>query len=242
MPPPAATTAAPTAATPELFDPRRTALVDTAPLAISVLLFGLVIGATIAESEVSAPGALAGSVLVLAGAAQLAAIGMVDAGAGIAVAVSTALLINVRFVLYSAGFAQWFADEPRWRRLLLVIPLVDQTFLLGQQRFDATTSTHWRRRFFLTASGLLMLAFVAGQAVGLSMGRSLGDGSGLHLAAPLAFGGMLVLACRSRADAISAVVASVVAVAATAAPGHLALPLAIVAGVGVATLTESQLR
>ena len=107
---------------PALPSATRLAIKDTLPLAAAVLPFGLAIGATIADSELWAPGALAGALLLMAGASQLAVVGLLNSGAGIVVAVGTALLINARFVLYSAGLARWFRDEPLWRRLLLALP------------------------------------------------------------------------------------------------------------------------
>ena len=78
---------------PALPSATRLAIGDTLPLAAAVLPFGLAIGATIADSELWAPGALAGAVLLMAGASQLAVVGLLDSGAGIAVAVGTALLL-----------------------------------------------------------------------------------------------------------------------------------------------------
>lgn len=80
-----------------------TAIRDVAPLALALIPFSLAIGATIASSEVPAAPALAGSLLLMAGAAQLAAIELVDAEAGYVVAVGTALMINARLILYSAA-------------------------------------------------------------------------------------------------------------------------------------------
>ncbi|MGI9624680.1 MAG: AzlC family ABC transporter permease [Acidimicrobiales bacterium] len=210
--------------------PMSLALRDVAPLALPVVPFGLAIGATVAESDLAASGSLAGAVLVLAGGAQLAVIGVLDSGSSVAVAVGTALLINLRFVLYSAGLARWFAAEPLWRRMLLAVPLVDQQFLLGQRRFDESTTTAWRRSYYLTVSAVLFLSFVVGQGVGYRLGTSLPPSVGLEMAAPLAFAGMLGLATRGRSSMTAAGVAGLVVVVVAGLPGGLALPVAAIAG------------
>lgn len=222
----------------------RLAIKDTLPLAAAVLPFGLAIGATIADSELWAPGALAGALLLMAGASQLAVVGVLNSGAGIVVAVGTALLINARFVLYSAGLARWFREDPLWRRLLLAVPLVDQSFLLGQQRFEhgetAAADVAWRRRYHLTVSAMLMAFFVPGQVIGFAVGASLPEGAGLSMAAPLAFAGMLAMACKTLPSVVAAVSGGIAVVAAAGLPSGLSLPVAAVIGVAAGSTVEER--
>ena len=217
----------------------RTAAIDIAPLMAAVVPFAIAIGGTIAESAVTAWSALAGSVILLAGASQLAAITVHAGGAGINVAALTAVIINLRFVLYGAGMARWFRTEARWVRLLLVIPLVDQTYLLCARRFEEHHDPGWRRRYYLTATGLLAGAFVPSQFVGYLIGDAVPAGAGLHLAAPLVFGGMLAVACQTRAQAVAAAVAAVLVVVLGSLPGGLALPVAVVAGLAAGSLVPA---
>ena len=229
---------------PALPSATRLAIKDTLPLAAAVLPFGLAIGATIADSELWAPGALAGALLLMAGASQLAVVGLLNSGAGIVVAVGTALLINARFVLYSAGLARWFRDEPLWRRLLLALPLVDQSFLLGQHRFEdgdtAAAGPRWRRTYYLTVSGLLLAVFVPGQLVGFAVGSSLPEGAGLSMAAPLAFGGMLAMACKTLPAVVAAVSGALAVVVVAGLPSGLSLPVAALIGVAAGSFVEER--
>jgi branched chain amino acid efflux pump len=222
--------------------PGPTALRDAAPLAVAVAPFALAIGATIASSGVPAPAGLAGSVLLMAGASQLAAIDQVAAGAGLVVAIGTALMINVRLVLYGAGLATWFDELPRWRRMLLAIPLVDQTFVLGERRFADQRSTRWRERYYLTATALLFACFVGFQVVGYFVGGAVPSALGLHLAAPLAFAGLLGLACDGRRNVTAAAVAAVTLLVAADLPGGVSLPIAAVAGLVAGSLRAGEAR
>ena len=229
---------------PALPSATRLAIGDTLPLAAAVLPFGLAIGASIADSDLWAPGALAGAVLLMAGASQLAVVGLLDSGAGIAVAVGTALLINARFVLYSAGLARWFREEPLWRRLALAVPLVDQSFLLGQRRFEsgdtAAAGVEWRRRYHLAVSVMLLAVFVPGQIIGFAVGSSLPEGAGLSMAAPLAFAGMLAMACRTLPASVAAATGGVAVVVVAGLPGGLSLPVAALVGVGAGAVVEER--
>ena len=229
---------------PALPSATRLAIGDTLPLAAAVLPFGLAIGATIADSELWAPGALAGALLLMAGASQLAVVGLLNSGAGIAVAVGTALLINARFILYSAGLARWFRQEPLWRRMLLAIPLVDQSFLLGQQRFEGdqpeAADVEWRRRYYLTVSAMLLAVFVPGQLVGFAVGSSLPEGAGLSMAAPLAFAGMLAMACKTVPAAVAAATGGIAVVVVAGLPSGLSLPVAALVGVAAGSVVEER--
>ena len=206
------------------------ALRDVAPLALALIPFSLAIGATIATSGLPAPAALAGSVLMMSGAAQLALIQLADAGAGLTLAVVTALLINARLVLYSAGFAGWFRELPRRRRLLLAIPLIDQTFLLAQRRFPEHRSVTWRQRYHLTATAVLVVCFVGSQLVGYAVGDGLPDGLGLHLAAPLAFAGLLGAGVKDRSGLVAAGAAATTVAVGGPWLGGLTIPAAALVG------------
>ncbi|MEM7340795.1 MAG: AzlC family ABC transporter permease [Actinomycetota bacterium] len=214
---------------------------DVAPLAASVVPFGLAIGATIAESGLASIPALSGSVILLAGASHLAIINVLAVGGGIAVAVATALLINARLVLYSAALARWFGDAPRWRRLVLAMPIVDQTFAICQRRFDTTdTTVGWRERYYVSATAVIATCYVVSMLVGFGVGAELPSGLGLHLAAPLAFAGLVASATTARSTMVAAVTAAVIAVVFAALPAGLALPIGVIAGLIAGSLVASQ--
>lgn len=206
---------------------------DVLPLALSVFQFGVAIGATIAVSDVDPLAALAGMATLSAGTAQLAAIDLLDAGGGIIFAVMTAVVINVRFVLYGAGFARWFADAPRWQRCTMVFPIVDQSFMLCESRFADHTDLGWRRRYYVAVCSALFVGFAAGQIAGFAIGDLIPEQAGLDLAGPIVFAGLLALATENRATMRAALVAGITVVVAASAPSGLGLPIAAVAGLTI---------
>jgi branched chain amino acid efflux pump len=206
---------------------------DVLPLAIAVFQFAVAIGATIASSDVDPVAALAGTAVLSAGAAQLTAIELLDDGASVAVAAGTAILINARFVLYGAGFARWFASEPRWKRFTMVFPIVDQSFVLSERRFTDRDDPSWRTRYYVVVCSALFGAFLAGQIVGYLVGDLIPDAGGLHLAGPLVFAGLLAIALTSRTMTGCAIVAATTIALTTGLPGGSGLPLAACAGMAV---------
>ena len=66
------------------------------------------------------------SLLILAGAAQIAMVELLGAGAPWAVVVGTALIVNLRFVMYSGALAGAFAQFPPASRVPLAYLMTDQ--------------------------------------------------------------------------------------------------------------------
>ena len=136
---------------------RSTALTDGvrafAPLLIAVIPFGLVFGIVAAGSEVGPWLGGATSFIIFAGAAQLATLQLIDAGAAGAVVIATALVINARHLMYSAALAPAFREFPKAARFVLPYLLTDQAFAISIVRFGEVEDPVYRRWFF-TGAGL----------------------------------------------------------------------------------------
>ncbi len=213
--------------------PRPVALAvrDTAPFVVALVPFGLAVGSASVAAGLSLAQAMFGALIMLAGAAQLSVVESLGRGDGVVAAVVVTALINLRFVYYGAGAARWFAGARLPERLLLVFALVDQSFLLGQQRFDDTVGLAWRRRYYLTVTGLLATSFVGSQVVGYQLGAGLPPALGLHLAAPLVFAGMLARHLETGSARLAAGAAALAVPLVAGVAGPATLPIAIALGV-----------
>ena len=203
---------------------------DTVPVAASIAPLALVIGATAARTGVPVPADMAGAAVIFAGAAHLAVLTTLAAGA--LTALAAAALINVRLLLYSASIEPRFRHQPRWFRWLGPALLIDQTYLLVTARDDLAEPARFRR-YWLCAGGLLMGCWVATVALGSVLGPLLPEGVPLDAAAVAVLVGMLaprVKALRPAAVAVTGLLAAALL------PGGLGLLVGIVAGavVGVA--------
>jgi predicted branched-subunit amino acid permease len=220
----------------------RQAVKDTTPFAVALIPFGIAIGGASAAAGFSAWESAFGGIVLLAGASQLAAVEVLGSGGGVLATAVVVALINLRFAFYGAGVARWFADVPMRRQLMLVVPIVDQTFMLCQERFEGRSDLPWRQRYYATATALLVAAFIGSQVVAFHVGGGLPESLGLHLAAPLAFAGMLAKTVTTSSDLVAGTVAAAAVVLGTSVAGTAALPLGVAAGVGAALITGRNRR
>ena len=86
------------------------------PALPGVLAFGTISGVAMVAAGMPNYLAMLMSVLVYAGSSQLAALQLVASGTPLAIAILAALVINLRFSIYSLSMAPHLAAaRPRWR-------------------------------------------------------------------------------------------------------------------------------
>jgi 4-azaleucine resistance transporter AzlC len=214
---------------------RSTAFTDGArafaPLVIAAVPFGLVFGVVAAGSEVGAWLGGATSVIIFAGAAQLATLQLIDAGAAGAVVVATALIINARHLMYSAALAPAFREFPRAARFALPYLLTDQAFAISIVRFGQVDDPAYRRWYFTGAGLALWITWQLSTVAGIVLGAQVPASWSLDFAVPLMFVILLVPTIRGRPELIAAVTGGGIAVAAAGAPYGLGLMIGAVSGV-----------
>lgn len=216
-----------------------------APIAVGVLPFGLVAGAAPVEAGGRVVDAVGFSVFVFAGASQLAAIDILDGGGTVVVAVVSALVINLRFLMYSASLAPHLAGVPGPSRLGVAYVLTDQAYAVSLARYgdDRPPPTPADRlHYYVGAAWAFWLVWQLSTLVGALGGGSIPEAVPLDFAIPLAFLALLVPAVGDRATLAAAVVGGVATVAAAEiGAGDLSLVLGastgivagVVAGAGV---------
>lgn len=202
-----------------------------APLLIAVIPFGLVFGVVAAGSEVGPLLGGATSFIIFAGAAQLATLQLIDAGAAGAVVIATALVINARHLMYSAALAPAFREFPRAARFALPYLLTDQAFALSIVRFGEVEDPVYRRWFFTGAGLSLWVPWQIFTITGIVLGAQVPASWSLDFAIPLMFVILLIPTIKGRPELIAAVIGAMVAVAAADAPYGLGLIVGAVSGI-----------
>ena len=146
--------------------PRSEGVRDMAPMMLGIVPFGIVCGVGAIAAGASPIAALAMSMIMFSGAAQIVATQLLAAGAPFAVILLSCLVVSLRLLMYSAAMAPYLRPlDHRWRNLLSFV-LTDQAFAGTMQRFrDPTTCARTHRTF--SARGVLLwvvwqLATVAG--------------------------------------------------------------------------------
>lgn len=202
------------------------------PITLGVVPFGLIAGIAATDAGLGLAQAIAFSVGIFAGAAQLAAFDLLGRDAPILVVVGTVLIINLRMLMYSAGLAPRLADQSRARRLAGAYWLTDQTFAVSVVRFDDDRAAPVSRWWFYVGAGLaLWIVWQTSTIVGVVAGAAVPDVVPLGFALPLAFLSLLVPTLTDRPAVVAAVAAGTVAVVAAPLPANAGMPLAAVTGI-----------
>jgi predicted branched-subunit amino acid permease len=204
-----------------------------APLSVGALVFGLALGAVIATSALHDWVGASSSLIINAGAAQLALVDLIDRGAPWVVVVGTALIVNARFALYSAGLAQVYRAFPMRWRVALAFMLTDQAAAF-QKHFTPLIPDPVRRRwFFLGGAGLFVIFAVAGTVVGIMLGPIIPASWQIGFIVPLMFLAMVLRTVSDRPGVIATIVAAAVVVLARDLPGGINVLVGTVAAIAV---------
>ena len=205
---------------------------DFAPIIAGVIPFGAIAGIAAVDAGMTIAQAIGMSVIVLAGASQLATIELLGQDAALVTIVFTALVINARFVMYSASLASYAKPLPSAQKASMAYLLTDQAYAFSINRFtDRTEAPPVRYAYYLGVGLTLWVVWQISTAAGALLGAFVPEGLSLDFAIPLVFIALLVPALRDRSDALAAVTAGVVAVAAAGLPYNLSLISAAIAGV-----------
>lgn len=210
----------------------RDALADVAPMLVGIVPFGLVAGAAPIAAGLDVSHAVGMSALMFAGASQLAVAEVLGSDGSALVAVVTALIINLRMVLYSASLAPALAGETLGRRLQISYFLVDQVYALSVIRWDGTDDRRLRVPYYMAMAVLLWVSWQVTTVVGAIVGARLPDEIPLDFAVPLVFLVLLVPVLDKRPSLVAAAVGGAVAVAAAElGAGRLAIVVGAVCGI-----------
>lgn len=216
---------------------------DMTPMVLGILPFGLALGATIGASSVGIAAGLASAPIVLAGAAQLATLQMLEAGSNPVVIVVSALLINLRILLYGASLAPWFSEVRPARRVLLSTAVIDQTLFVCLPRFRrGDLDQRGRVAYYVGAGGWLIAVWLASQTAAVALGTELPASWRLDMAAPLALVGLLAKSVGSRSSLVAGLVGVVVAVVGVGLPFHSATLVATLVAIVAALRIDHRLR
>jgi predicted branched-subunit amino acid permease len=179
------------------------------PLAVVVGIVGIWFGVLATSAGLSPAASVTMSATTFAGSAQFAAVSILGAGGGVAVAVGSAAVLNVRYAVMGAALAPVLRGR-WWKRLLVAQLAVDESWAVayvGEGRFDPQR---------LMGAGLVLFGVhVAATAMGAFGGRLLGDPNvwGLDAAFPALF---LVLLCphvQDRKGRVAAMAGAITALA-----------------------------
>lgn len=213
-----------------------------APLLLGTVPFGLIVGVTIAGTDIDNTAGWATSVIIFAGAAQLALIDLVDTGAIAAVLIATPIVINLRMAMYSAALATHFHKLSPLDRLWLPYLLTDQTFVMSMAHFRPDEDPVTIKWYYLGVGTTLWTTWLLATSVGVVVGAEVPSGWSLDFTIALVFLALLARSIAARPALLAAVVGGAVAVLSLDMPNGTGIMMATVAGVAAGSISDWRLN
>ena len=211
------------------------------PTLFGIAAWGLVVGIAMVKTGLSVPQALGMTLLVFAGSAQLASLPLIAAGAPVWVIFATALVVNLRFVIFSVLLAPHFAHLPWKQRFALGYVSGDMTVAMFLQRFPSEAPVPGKLSYLKGLMYPNWIAWQAGSVAGIFLGSAVPPEWGLGFAGTLAIVCIMVPLIANSAALCGVLMAGAVAVLANAMPYKLGLLLAVVLGMVTAMVVEETL-
>jgi predicted branched-subunit amino acid permease len=218
----------------------REAIRTSWPTMPGIFAWGMVTGMAMAKVGLTLWQALGMTLLVFAGSAQLAALPLIASGVPVFMVFVTAMIVNLRFVIFGAAVGPHFAHLPWRKRLLYGYVNGDVTMAFFPRRFpDETLSQPLGKVGFYT--GITYSNWVcwqAGSITGILLASQIPENWGLGFAGTLALLAITIPSIVNRAALVGVIVSGIVAVAGIGLPYRLGLLLAVILGMAAAMTAE----
>lgn len=181
------------------------------PIVLGYVPIGFAYGVLAGKSGISEANTLLMSLVVFAGSSQFIAIGLFASGSGVAAAILTTFVVNLRHMLMAASLAPHLSG---WRKRHLAwfsFQLTDETFALHS---SAASRLNDCRPEVLALNMTAQASWVAGTILGIVASGLIGDIGplGLDYALAAMFIALLVGQCENKARVVTAVLSGLVAV------------------------------
>lgn len=211
------------------------------PFAIVILPFGALFGVVATNAGMSVAETMAFSVIVIAGAAQFAAVQLMQDGAPLLIVILTATAVNLRMAMYSAALTPHLGASKLWQRALISYFLVDQSYVAAAAEFERNPQQSLPEKlafFFGAVVPVCPLWYVATWA-GAAFGRAIPPEYALDFAVPIAFLAMIAPMLRTSAHMAAAAVSVGVTLALWWMPYSSGLLVAAAAAMSTGALVET---
>jgi 4-azaleucine resistance transporter AzlC len=215
---------------------------DSIPMLIGIVPFGIVCGIGAVAAGASAIAALAMSMIMFSGAAQIIATQLLASGAPFAVILLSCLVVSLRLLMYSAAMAPYLRPlDHRWRALLAFV-LTDQAFAGTLQRFRDSDDVRANASYFLGNGSMLWIVWQFATLGGVVAGQFIPPSWHLEFVVPLCFLAVLVPLLHDRVSLIVLAVSAVAVVALDPMPLRLSMICAGLLGIAAGVIADKALQ
>ena len=205
---------------------------------LGIIPFGVITGVAMVASGIPPLVALLMSLIVFAGASMVASAQLLASAAPAALIILTTLIINLRFMMYSASLRLHFAEAPlRWRVAIAYL-IADNVYGLLLSRFSEHPKDEGKLEYFIGAGIVVWAAWQVAVLGGILIGAGVPVSWRLEFAAPLAFIAMTIPHLRDRAMIAAALAAGIAVIAAHGLPLRLNIVVAAAVGISAGMIFE----
>jgi 4-azaleucine resistance transporter AzlC len=213
---------------------------DISPLLLGIAPFGIVTGISAMDAGLSLVQALGMSIIVFAGASQLAALELINQNAPVGVIVATAVVINLRMLMYSASIAPYMQAFSTRLKTGLAYLLTDQAYALSISRYRSSDGLD-RAAYYFGAASTLWVVWQLATVVGALAQAGIPEVLALEFTVPLVFLALLVPAMEDGPTTVAGIVGGTLAVVAAGFPLNLGLLVGATVGIVAGFAAESVL-
>ncbi|AZY50135.1 AzlC family ABC transporter permease [Bordetella avium] len=214
------------------------------PALIATGTWGLVTGVAMVKSGLTESMALAMTLLLYAGSAQLTSLPLIASGAPLWLIFAAGCVVNLRFVIFGAGLHPFFRHLSWPKRLGLGYFTTDMGFVLFMPRFgDAPVrGTREQLWYFLGTIAPGWCVWQTSSIVGIYLGAVVPASWSLDFAAVLALMAITVPLVNTRPMVVTVLAAGLVAWVGQVLPLRLGLAAAVIAGIMAGIWAERRMK
>src|ERR1700712_1204632 len=163
---------------------------DMTGISLGIGAWGLVTGVAMVKAGLGIPLSITMSLFVFAGSAQLAALPLISQGAPLWVVWATAACVNLRFVIFSAGWRPYFKSLTLRHRLTVAYFTADLNYIAFMRRFPEPAAMPVQLAYFWGGVVLNWTAWQVLSLVGIALADVIPTQWGIGFAGTLALVGV----------------------------------------------------
>jgi predicted branched-subunit amino acid permease len=206
------------------------------PITTGIIPFGAVVGTLCHEAQFSFFQTMAMNVLVYAGASQLAATELMMQNAAGFVVIATGLVINLRFILYSAAISPLLSQSRLLTKVACAFTLTDQGYAVMSAHQDKLKTKTETLSFYFGTAACMMLVWNLSVIAGFIFGNFAPAAWALDFAVPLSFIALVIPTLKNKYYVLVAIFSSVVSILLSQMPYKMGLVLTAILAVGFGAL------
>lgn len=212
------------------------------PILSGIIPFGAVMGSAFAEANLTFWQAMLMNTAVYAGAAQLATTDLMKMNAAVFVVVATGLIINLRFILYSAAMSPYLVGASPVVKFLCAYSLTDQSYASMSANHDKFKTNAEATHFYLGTATCMVITWTISVIAGFTFGNFAPASLSLDFAVPLSFVGLLMPTLKTKNHQAVALFSAIISLLFNSLPLKTGLMITAILSIGFAWVLINKKR